>query len=411
MTKKYDIVLWGATGFTGQLVAEYLAAHADTAVSWAIAGRSREKLEQVRRDLTAINAALNDLPILLGDSHDKASLEAIAKQTRVICSTVGPYAKYGDTLVEVCVAQGVDYCDLTGEVAWIRKNIDRHHAEAQRTGARIVHCCGFDSIPSDLGTLMVQDHAMEHYGRYCTTIKHAFVGASGGVSGGTIASMMEMVKEAGQDPKLRKLLADPYNLVPGTRHDWSEKDQAWGAYDRDFGFWTAPFVMAAINTRIVRRTHALLGYPWGEDFRYSETMRVPGGVTGRVAAQGYSLGLQAFTALAAIKPTRKLLQTAVLPEPGEGPSKQKQEDGFFKSKLLGFIPAHDDEPTILVRGTVIGEKDPGYGETAKMLSESALCLARGSGDGGILTPASAMGMPLVARLRNAGMTFSVESGP
>lgn len=413
MTKQFDIVLWGATGFTGQLVAEYLAEHAGTAVSWAIAGRSRDKLEGVRNTLRGINPVLTDLPILIGDSHDRASLEAIVKQTRVVCTTVGPYDKYGNELVEVCVAQGVDYCDLTGEVPWIRKNIEQHHADAQKSGARIVHCCGFDSIPSDLGTLMVQEHAMAHYGRYCDTIKHAFVGASGGVSGGTVASMLTMVEEAAQNPKQRKLLADPYSLVPGTVHDWSEKDQRWSAYDRDFGFWTAPFVMAAINTRIVRRSHALLGYPWGEAFRYSETMRIPGGVTGRVASQGYSAGLQAFTVLAAIGPTRKLLETAVLPKPGEGPSREKQEAGYFKSRLLGFIPARGDEPQIRVEGTVIGEKDPGYGETAKMLAESALCLAQGEGErnGGILTPAAAMGMALVERLREAGMTFSVESGP
>lgn len=413
MDKKFDIVLFGATGFTGQLVAEYLAEHADTAVSWAIAGRNQQKLENVRARLATLNPSLAELPMLIGDSNDKASLEAIADQTKVVCTTVGPYAKYGNTLVAVCVEKGISYCDLTGEVPWIRQNIDNYHERAQETGARIVHCCGFDSIPSDLGNLMVQEHALANYGRSCQTVKHALISASGGVSGGTIASLLEIVKEAGQDAGLRKMLANPYNLDPNRKPDWSEKDQMWGAYDEDFGFWTAPFVMAAINTRIVRRSHALLGYPWGDDYKFEETMRIPGGFTGRLAAQGYSAGFQAFTALAAIGPTRKVLETAVLPKPGDGPSKEKRENGYFKTKFIGFIPPQGDEPQIKVEGTVIGEKDPGYGETAKMLSQSALCLALDdlSSGGGILTPASAMGMPLIKRLRDAGMTFSVESGP
>ncbi len=413
MEKKFDVVLWGATGFTGQLVAEYLAKHADTAVKWAIAGRSQQKLETVQRKLATINASLSDLPILVGDSHDKASLEAIVSQTKVLCTTVGPYAKYGDLLVEICVEQGINYCDLTGEVPWIRKNVETLHDKAQETGARIVHCCAFDSIPSDLGNLMVQEHALAEYGRPCDTVKFAMYSASGGISGGTIASLLEIVKEAGKDKEFRKMLANPYNLVPGKKPDWSQTDQTRGRYDEDFGFWTGPFMMAGINTRIVRRSNHLLGNPWGKDFKYSETMRIPGGVTGRIGAHAFSTGFGLFQILAAIGPTRRVLETAVLPKPGEGPSEEKRESGYFKTKLLGFIPAQGSEPQIKVEGVVVGQKDPGYGETAKMLGESALCLAldEQTSGGGILTPASAMGMTLVHRLRNAGMTFMVESGP
>lgn len=412
MAKKFDVILWGATGFTGQLVAEYLAEQGDTAVKWAIAGRNGDKLASLKERLVQINPDLNELEILLGDSQDRSSLEKMVGQTKVVCTTVGPYAKYGDLLVRICVEQGVDYCDLTGEVPWIRKNIDLYHEQAQQSGARIVHCCGFDSIPSDLGTLMVQDHAQEMYGRACPQVKFAIIGWSGGVSGGTVASLMDVVQEATKSAEMRKMLANPYNLVPGKKPDWSQKDQQWGAYDKDFGFWTVPFVMGTINTRIVRRTHALLGNPWGDPFRYSETQRMGEGVTSRLAAQGYSAGFQLFTALAAFKPTRKVLETAVLPAPGEGPSEEQRENGYFKAKLLGFIPPTDSEPEIQVEGTVIGQKDPGYGETAKMLAESALCLAQEPGKlTGILTPASAMGMTLVKRLRAAGMTFAVESGP
>lgn len=414
MDKQFDVVLWGASGFTGELVAEYLAGLGDTAVfSWAIAGRNQQKLEAVRKKLANINPALDTLPILIGDSHDKPSLEAIVSQTKVLCTTVGPYAKYGTLLVEVCVEQGVDYCDLTGETPWIRQMIETYHDKAVASGARIVHCCGFDSIPSDLGTLLVQEHAMAEYGRYCPTVKQAVISMKGGISGGTIASLLAIVSEAANNKDLRKELANPYSLIPGRKPDWSQKDQSGAVYDTDFGFWTVPFMMAAINTRIVRRSNALMGYPWGEDFAYSETQRQKGGFSGRIAAHGYSAGFQLFTVLAAIGPTRKVLETAVLPKPGDGPTLEQRENGYFKYKFLGKLPAQDNEPALQITGTVIGQKDPGYGETAKMLGESALCLAQDPAQtgGGVLTPAYAMGNTLIERLRSAGMTFDVESGP
>ena len=412
MSKQFDIVLWGATGFTGQLVAEYLVRHAPKTMRWALAGRNEAKLETVRRQLTAVSDHAADLPILLADSHDRPSLEAMVNQTRVVCTTVGPYALYGSLLVELCVAAGVAYCDLTGEVTWIRQMIDQFHEQAQQTGAKIVHCCGFDSIPSDLGTLMVQEHALAEYGRSCQTVYHVFLQTKGGVSGGTVASLMALVEQGKSDKQLRKLLADPYNLVPGHSHDSSEKDQMGAEYVEALETWTGPFLMAAINTRIVRRSHALLGYPWGEEFQYKESMKMSSGVTGRIAANAFGWGMQLFTLATAVDPIRNLLKSTVLPKPGEGPSAETRESGFFKSTLIGTLPASEPEPEIEVVGYTVGVGDPGYQETAKMLSESALCLAfdKLPDVSGVLTPASAMGMTLVERLRQANMTFYVESG-
>lgn len=409
MDKSFDIVLWGATGFTGQLVAEYLVRQAPTTVRWALAGRNRQKLESVRQQLAAIKPEAAELPLLLGDSHDEASLDALAAQTRVICTTVGPYARYGTPLVKTCVAQGVSYCDLTGEPLWIRSNIDAFHQKAVDSGARIVHCCGFDSIPSDLGALVLQEFARERYGRYCQTVKHTFLAMRGGISGGTIASMLELVDQSVASKQNRRLLANPYNLVPGHPHDWSEQDQQGAKYDPTLGFWTAPFVMASINSRIVRRSNALLGFPYSKDFHYEETLRMPG----RLAAVGMSLGMKLLMGLLAVHPVRRLLEATLLPEPGEGPSATTRENGFFKTQLIGTIAAEAEEPERRVKVDVVGVNDPGYGETAKMLGESALCLALDNlpEPGGILTPASAMGMALVKRLRAAGMTFQAEMVP
>ena len=408
MSQSFDIVLWGATGFTGKLVADYLAQHADTSIRWAIAGRNRNKLEQVRNSLIAINPALADLPILIADSLDENSMQSLVSQTKVVCTTVGPYTKYGTPLVKTCVEQGVDYCDLTGEVTWIRKNIDTFHAQAEQTGARIVHCCGVDSIPSDLGTLLVQEYAMEKYGRFCQSIQHLIAGFSGGFSGGTVASLLLMLEQGGDNPKLRKQLANPYILVPNREHDWSETDQMNARYDPDFQRWTGPFVMASINTRIVRYSHALQNNRYGEDFRFHEATQFPKGVRGWLMANGMSIGFGVGMGLMALKPTRKIIQNNFLPKPGEGPSKEERDNGYFHTVMLGKVPQPNDAET-WIKGTTGGNSDPGYGETAKMIGESALCLAMDNlpERGGILTPAAAMGMTLIDRLRNAGMTFDV----
>ncbi|MCA9960712.1 MAG: saccharopine dehydrogenase NADP-binding domain-containing protein [Anaerolineales bacterium] len=415
MAEKFDIVIWGATGFTGRLVAEYLTRQYGVdgqTVRWTIAGRNPKKLDSIRLALAHINPAAANLPLLVADSQDRASLDNLVQQTKVVCSTVGPYALYGTPLVAACAEQGVDYCDLTGEVPWIRQNIDSFHEQAVQTGARIVHCCGFDSIPSDLGTLMMQEYARDKYGRFCPEIKFVLAGMRGGFSGGTAASLLNMIEGAGNERAMRRILADPFALVPdGNPTNTRVTDQMNARWDADLERWTAPFIMASINTRIVRRSNYLLGYRYGRSFQYSEATQFPRGfVGGRLAATGFSLGLGTFMGLAGFGPTRKLLEKSVLPAPGEGPDQETRDNGYFRIKLLGKLPAHDGQPAISFKGEVAGNKDPGYGETAKMVAESALCLALDDKipqRGGILTPAASMGMHLIERLRAAGMTFAV----
>ena len=389
---KLDLLLWGATGFTGRLVADYLAAHAPTSLRWAIGGRSAEKLEAVRAALPV------EVETRLADSLDAARMSELAAETRVVCSTVGPYSKYGGPLVAGCVEHGTDYCDLTGETPWIRQMVDAHHAAAQVTGARIVHCCGFDSIPSDLGVHLLYRtlKASELELRAVRFVLHPSPGA---VSGGTVASLLGVL-EAVSDKAVRRVLADPYALNPeGERQGPDGPDPAKPRFDRDVGRWTGPFLMAAINTRVVRRTNALLGYPYGQHFRYSEVH----GTKGRIAAWKLAIGLAALASVGVTRPGRALLRR-VAPSPGEGPSKAQRERGWFHAELVAT--AADGSKW---HGHVRGVQDPGYGETAKMLGESALCLACDplTTGGGVLTPASAMGAPLVDRLRAAGMTFEV----
>ncbi len=402
MSKSFDIVLWGATGYTGQLVAAYLAHNADSSVRWAIAGRNQEKLEKLRDSLN-----LPDLPILIGDSLDQASMDAIVAQTRVVCTTVGPYALYGTPLVAACVAQGVDCCDLTGEPLWMRQNIDTFQTQAEETGARIVHCCGYDSIPSDLGTLVLQEHAYAIYGRYCNNVQYISWAVRGGFSGGTVASLMVTVEQTQNDKDKARMLANPFNLVPEREVDWSHVDQIEARYDDDLQVWTGPFMMASINTRIVRRSNALQDWRYGKDFRYNESTRVSNRLKAISSSALFKVGMGAMT-----KPAIRQFLGTKLPSPGEGPSAEARENGFFKIKFVGKIPATEGmETAVTLIGEVGDNLDPGYGSTAKMLGQSALCLAFDDipQRGGILTPASALGMTLVNRLRDAGMTFKPET--
>jgi short subunit dehydrogenase-like uncharacterized protein len=386
-SREFDIVLWGATGYTGKLVAEYLAGNylgGEGGLRLALAGRNEAKLRRVASDI-----GHPELAILIGDSFDAASLDALAARAEVVISTVGPYAKYGAELVGACVRNGTDYCDLTGETQFVRAMIDAHHEEAQKTGARIVHCCGFDSIPSDLGALMVQEAFKERYGRYASEVKMAAGKISGTFSGGTFASMLNLFEEMKENPNLRKILGNPYALNPQGVRGPDKGDQNGVGYDEHLG-WTAPFIMAAINTRVVRRSHALMGLPWGQNFRYSEVMSTGRGLAGLTRAVSFTGGI-----------------AKRLPSPGEGPSEEARKRGFFKT--LHVAVDGDD----VVRGQISDTRDPGYGSTAVMLSEAAVCLALEGGqletEGGILTPASAMGDRLIRRLRNAGLALSVES--
>lgn len=412
--RPFDVVLFGATGFTGKLVAEYVAERAaDGGVRWAIAGRSRDKLEAVRRDLAAKDEALADLPVLIADAHDVAALDRVVPQARVLCTTVGPYAEHGLELARACARHGTSYCDLTGEPTFVRAVIDECHDVARATRARLVTSCGYDSIPSDLGAHMAWDHATRTRGEGLSWVKSFTGRTKGSASGGTVASVLGLIDTAKRSRDVRRLLLDPHGLDPErgkAPKDPFEDDQRGVRFDKDLGRWTAPFVMASINARIVRRSHALLreeGGGYGQRFRYHEAMSFGRGPRGLATASLVTAGVAGLFAAASLPLTRGVLERAVLPAPGEGPSREAIERGFFEVHVL----ARTDSGKRL-RGRVAGTRDPGYGETAKMLAESAMCLAK---DGarleprfGVLTPATAMGMRLVERLRGAGMTFDVH---
>jgi len=400
--RRHDLVVYGASGFVGRLVVEYLAARYPQggALRWAVAGRSRARLEAMLEECAG-NGARPD--VIVADCHDRAALDRLARDTRVVLTTVGPYAKYGSELVAACVANGTDSCDLCGEVRWMRRMIDQHQAAAQASGARIVMCCGFDSIPSDLGVFALQQHARQVGGRPCSEITLFVRAMKGGVSGGTIASMLIATEQARKNESDAAVLADPYGLNPdGEREGPDGPDQIASQFHAGAGEWTAPFVMASINTRVVRRTNALLGHPHGRDFRYQEAIACGKGLRGRIKAGLISTGVRLLT-------SSSLAQRGVArlgPKPGEGPSRKKRESGCFNLLLIG---KQADGKVLRLR--VKGDRDPGYGSTSKMCAESAICLAKDElgTAGGFWTPAAAMGAPLLNRLTaSAGLRFEPE---
>ncbi len=404
--RDFDIIIQGATGFTGTLVAEYLLRQygADGDVRWAMAGRSEKKLRAVRDGL---GAAASEIELIVADSFDKAALRALASRTRVVLTTVGPYALYGSDLVEACVDAGTHYCDLAGEVQWIRKMIDAHHERAKATGARIVNCCGFDSVPMDIGVWFLQDTAKQKHGAYCKSISMLVKATKGTASGGTLASMMNLIKESRKDRAIARVLIHPYSLNPeGEREGPDGRDQQNLVYRDNAKSWTAPFVMAGVNTKVVRRSHALAGYPYGRDFRYDESVMTGRGFSGWLKGAIMVAGLGALVFFASFTPTRNLLQRFVLAKPGEGPDRELQQTGFYNLMHIGVLPDGTE-----IRGRVTGDQDPGYGSTSKMLSECAVCLAKDDFDaaGGVWTPAAVMARPLIDRLRhNAGLTFELR---
>ena len=409
MTERtYDVVIWGATGFTGRLAVDYMyftyGLNGD--VKWAVAGRNASKLSELRQAVAGADA--DQIPELVADSHDEASLRQLVASTRVVCTTVGPYAIYGSLLVQLCAEEGTHYCDLTGEVHWMRQMMEAHHLTAEASGARIVHNCGFDSIPSDLGTLYIQNEMQRLHGVYAPRVKYRVVRSNGGVSGGTVASMINMMEEAKVNPRLRDIMADPYSLNPPNMPRGDDgPDQTGVSYDQDFGQWTGPFVMAGINTRVVRRSHALLGYPWGQHFRYDEAVLTGDGPGGYARAALLAGGTGLMMAASAFSPTRGVL-ARLAPAPGEGPDEETIRNGFFEIDLLA---AHPEDPKSDLTARVTGDRDPGYGATSKMLVESAVCLAQDglSTPTGILTTVVAMGQSLITRLADkAGMGFSIR---
>ncbi len=406
-----DIVVWGATGVAGELVAEYLTERYGPAeLALAIGGRNERKLEHVAVDLQAENDDWDDVPIVLGDATDEESLVEIAENTAVVCTTVGPYTKYGTPLVEACVEAGTDYCDLTGEVTWVREIVDEYHDRAVENDARIVNSCGFDSVPHDLSTLLAQNYAREEFGAPCETIRLYVEDTSGGVSGGTLASASEMFEAASTDPEARETMRNPYSLAPpGEREGVDRGEQRTFKEDDLRGAWTAPSPMAAVNERIIRRSNALLDYPYGREFRCSEVIPTGRGIGGATAAGVVTGGLGLFTLGMSFGPTRSALEQFVFPDPGEGPSEKQMENGRFTVRALGRGTAEDGP--FVVESVVGANRDPGYGATARMLAESAVCLLRDEVDsplsGGVLTPASAIGEPLADRLRDAEFAITV----
>lgn len=386
MSREFDIIVYGATGFTGRLVAEYLAGTYPD-LNWAMAGRSEAKLAQIRDEIGA--PAI--LPLVTADASDPAGLAAMAGRAQVVLTTVGPYQLYGSDLVAACAAAGTAYVDLCGEPAWMREMIDAHAAAATASGARIVFSCGFDSIPFDLGVHWLQQLCRTRFGSPAPRIRGRVRAMKGGFSGGTAASLKATLAAAARNPALLKVLASPFGLTPG----FDGPDQPNGLlpyYDNAVSAWVAPFIMAPINTKNVHRTNQLLGHAYGADFRYDEMMIAPGlGELGKAAAE----------AIAKANP----LSDAKGPKPGEGPSREERESGFYD---ILFIAEYPDGRS--ARLSVKGDRDPGYGSTSKMIAESALCLVRDvRGEGGIWTPGALMADPLRARLEaHAGLSFSEE---
>jgi short subunit dehydrogenase-like uncharacterized protein len=406
-TRPHDIVIFGATSFVGQILTQYMFDEfgLDRGPSWAAAGRSLPKLEAVRKSL---GPGGNKLHLLQADAADEFALRALCKNARVVVSTVGPYALYGEPLVRVCAETGTDYCDLTGEVQWMRKMIHKYEAQAQASGARIVHNCGFDSIPSDLGVHFLQRHAREQFGAPCTTVKMRVRSMRGTFSGGTVASLLNVLKEVKANPALRKELADPYAICPpGRAKRVRQANVGFAEYDADFKAWVAPFVMSAINTRVVHRSNALLHDAYGPDFRYDEAVMTGRGLRGRITATATAAGLGAFMVAGTIGPVRSALEKYVLPAPGEGPSPEAQLKGGFDLRFFGRTRGGE-----MIRARVTGDRDPGYGSTAKMLGQAAACLAddiaKKEKPGGFWTPATIFGDRIVERLQaHSGLRFEL----
>ncbi|MBT6170561.1 MAG: saccharopine dehydrogenase [Flavobacteriaceae bacterium] len=402
--RDYDIIVWGASGFTGKLVAEYLFKKygSNKNLKWAIAGRNSLKLNSVRKDILD-----STVPLILADSNDSQSLNEMVKKTKVICTTVGPYAKYGSKLVAACVENKTHYCDLAGEVQWIRKMIDQYHKEAKNNNTKIVNSCGFDSIPSDMGVYYIQKQTRASKNQRAKLIEMRVAGAKGGISGGTYESLSKVNEEANKDKEIFKVVINPYGLNPiGEQDGLDRSDLRKIIYDKSSNSWIGPFMMAAINTKIVRRSNALSNYSYGKDFMYNEATLSGKGILGKI--KGYFLAIPVFLLMSA-KPGSILKKFIdfILPKPGEGPNKKDREAGFYNLRF--YITLEDGSKAF---AKVIGDMDPGYGSTAKMLAESAVCLAKDElpDSSGVLTPSTAMGDALLDRLeKNAGLSFNFNN--
>lgn len=399
---KYDIVIWGASSFAGKLIAEYLYKNYHHTHSIALAGRSESKLKIINQEYCS-----NDLPIITGDANDQAFLSDLCQQTRLVISTVGPYALYGESLVKACVKAGIDYCDLTGEPQWIWQMLKNYEKQAQQTGARIMHCCGFDSIPSDIGVYKLQHEAIKQFGSPCQQIHYRFKNTKAGFSGGTVATMINAIKQIKADKQKARILKTPYALLTDKPEGLPFQKGVKGLEkDETTGHYLAPFVMASINTKVVHRTNALLNYPWGQNFLYDEAMQYPANFKGWMQSAKLVAGLSVFALMASFDLSRNILEKYVVPKPGEGPSDDVVNTGFFEVELIG---KHENGGTLNMELSGLG--DPGYGSTCKMISETAALLLqteRASTGTGFLTPASALQDKLVTQLsKNADISFKL----
>ncbi len=398
-----DVVVYGASGFVGRLVAEYLAEHG-RGLRAGLAGRSGERLEEVRRGL---GPAAADWPVVIADADDDAALAELTRSTRVVVTTVGPYTRHGLPLVRACAEAGTHYADLAGEVLFIRDTAARFHERAKETGARIVHSCGFDSVPSDLAVLLAAERALADGEGELLETTLTVTEIAGGVSGGTIDSMRIQV-DAARDPDKRRLIADPYALVPD-RADAPDVDQhvpSRAFRDAATGSWVAPFPMAAFNSRIVHRSNALQGWRYGRGLRYREVVATGTGDRGRRRARALAAGVDAAVATLALPPTRWLADR-LLPSPGEGPDAETRRRGHFRMEVLARTTTGARYRTV-----VAAQGDPGYAATAVMIGEVAAALALEEnhlpGGGGVLTPATGLGMALADRLVTAGFEITTE---
>ena len=417
-SKTYDLIVFGATGFTGRLVAQYLhtsygqhAVHADQPpVRWAMAGRNLEKLRTVRTEI----GAGDEVALIVADASSTDALRSLVAQTRVVITTVGPYQQHGEALVRACAAAGTDYVDLCGEPLWMAQMIPQLQEPAWASGARIVFSCGFDSIPFDLGVTFLQAEAQQRFGSPLQRVRGRVKVMKGGVSGGTVASLMGQLDQIGNNRALAKTFVDPFALTPGFKGP-AQPDGDSALYDDDAKCWSGPFVMAAINTKNVHRTNALRGHPWGTGFLYDERLLTRDGVVGAKLARALARTTRVQNLLLGFGPTRALIRRFAVPQPGQGPNQRQRESGRYEVVFSGETATGQR-----LQATVKGDRDPGYGSTCKLITEAALCLARDVGrptespmqpqtPGGVWTPGAAMGLTLVRRLHaRAGLTFVID---
>jgi len=408
VNKEFDLIVYGATSFVGQILCRYLVKeYTEPNFTWAMAARSEAKLKDLQDSL---GEGAAQIPTLVADSFDEAAMRELCARTEVIISTVGPYALYGELLIKSCAQLGTDYCDLTGEAHWIKRMIAAYEEDAKASGARIVNSCGFDSIPSDLGVKFLQQQSQSKFGTACNRVKMRVKASKGGASGGTIASGVNLYKEAAKDPELQAELKDIYSICPPEHGNNGKQHSVTSAeFDEIFESWSGPFIMAAINTRIVLRSNALLDNAYGAPFYYDEAVLTGGDKAGKKRAKRLALATSMGQWVMALAPLRWIAMR-FLPKPGEGPGPEAQLNGFYD---LRFHGTNENGDQIFVK--VYGDRDPGYGSTAKMLAQAAISLHRdvdkSEKGGGFWTPAAVFGEPLFQRLRqHAGISFETIEG-